>query len=29
MDGTTDSDFGADQDTRITVFGYEVFFAKH
>jgi hypothetical protein len=28
MEGITDSEFGADQDTRISVFGYEVYFCK-
>jgi hypothetical protein len=28
MEGTTDSEFGADQHTRISVFGYEVYFCK-
>jgi hypothetical protein len=28
MDGITDSEFGADEETRISVFGYEVYFCK-
>jgi hypothetical protein len=28
MEGITDSDFGADQDTRISDFGYEAYFCK-
>jgi hypothetical protein len=28
VDGITDSIFGADEETRISVFGYEVYFCK-
>jgi hypothetical protein len=28
MDGISDSEYGADEETRISVFGYEVYFCE-